>query len=297
VSVNDYNFGWTVAIGRVKDGLLVASEAGPECHVMTQVPLRECLTVLGTHSGQKREGLQIFCVLEGHDSPLGHAHIEDLERPRPSSIRPIASLGPGYVAADAAIGPPGRGSPLVVAAVTASDSGALVTLLRVTPGGEIAAKAELLVPGSMPLAPLAVNVDRGGRIDAAFVSRPTASHALELIQVMGKLDHLPPAIHRTPIPGAGKPNQILVSYGNVDQPHLPGVFLRGPGTEHRFFHPGRRTETIHEAFRAHDALALYAAHGWYLLANDGVKLRWVELERASATPGVRVPVGGDPILP
>ena len=295
VTVNDSKFGWTVAIGQRKDGLLVAPDEDLEIHVASPAPLRECLTALGTIQGGARCGLHIFCVLDGQNAPLGHAHIDDIEKPRSTELRSILSLGPGYVAADAAVGSARRGSPMVVAAAAIRGESAHVTLLRVTATGEIAGRAEATVPGSTPIAPLAVHIDSTGRVDAAFVSHAKGASSLELIQVTARLDHLTPVVHRTPIPGERRATQIMVRYGDVEHPHLPGVFLQGPGTQHLFFRPGATPVTVDEVFRPHDMLALHVARGWYLLINDGTRLRWVPLVEA---PRASVPrTVGDPILP
>ena len=277
-----------IAIGLMPSGLLLKARDGAEVRTRSTSPIRAGLRALLAPAAGGRTGLHAFVVLAGEPSDLGYVNGNldyDSDRLEVSPIRPIAHLGPAFLAADTAIGTIEQGSPMIVASVAAREGGAQLSLLQVSDGGGVSRRAELHIPGFEPVAPLAAQVDRSGRIDAAFVAKAVALEegatqpTLHLIEVESPLQAFEPRWRSTRM---GRPTlevkQLLVAYSGLGSyPPNPAVFLRTGTDRHVFFRANRGSREITEPIGPNHEVALLGVHAWYLLVNDGSSLRRVPL--------------------
>lgn len=266
-------------IGTTSQELIVVPFGASEFRVPAPMPLRGVLRALirpGESSGPT--ALDALLVFDGTSADLGHLHVSDLDRGASAPLRTIASLGPGFVAADATRGGLSLGAPMVVASLTSELEGAKATFRIVSSSGEIVARSEVLVPDVLPFPAIAVHVDRSGRVDASFVAHPRSvperavGNSPRLVEMQGTLADLPTTSRSSSIDAPGQIRQVLIDYGSEREPYRPGVFLR-TDTTHWFLRPGRKAFQSRAELADKDEIALLGVRCWYLIVNDGSRVK------------------------
>jgi hypothetical protein len=252
-------------------------------HIPSPKPISKGLRLLNTIIDNV-ELAEAFVVFQGDSAELGHAHITGhfKKSAEHTPLRPIAQLGPGFVAAQVMMGQPEMGSPIVLASLTTHPSGTEVTFLRIDGGkGAVVAKARRLIAGFTPLGPVAMSMRvRGAMVEAAFpvqAQNTEDSGALHVIRLAAPIDlqsvHEP--IVSDPIEIEGPLPTMVINYSNfpVFFPNGVGLLLRQPGNRAFFWTVVRGLKRL--PFTLHDrdeALIMGRRSSWYVLINDGSRL-------------------------
>jgi hypothetical protein len=221
--------------------------------------------------------LSVFAILAGEPSELAFAHVQNLAKPTADfslSLRTIASLGPGWVAAQSALGPAKIGSPMIVASLASTSTGARVTFLRVASDGQIVDTLSTDVAGYAPEGPVAVCIDGDKRVEAAFAARAVGDTALHLVRIPSQVDlSIASAAIISPAIEVGEPiREILIEYGVFERPKGPAMLVRTTTGRCHFFSTehGRRARPV--AIPERDEIALIgASYWWYVVSTDGAR--------------------------
>jgi hypothetical protein len=272
-------------------------------------PIAQAIRALyASPPGPAKAQVDILVVFAGETAELGHFHIEGVyEKPEATALRSIASLGPGWVAAQAIIGPPALDNPKLVASIARHASGTQVTFLRVDSTGAVVAKAARVLAHLIPLGPVALQVRASGaEVEAAFPVKDARSGALHAVRVkapvglakVGEPVVSPPIDLPEPTPTM----LIAFSWFGAPFPQGLGLLLRQPGDKAFFWTEQRGLKplglTLHDQ---EEALILGKRASWYVLVNTGTVVRGVNVEsfysqyRPEPPPIPRMPEG-DPIL-
>jgi hypothetical protein len=244
-------------------------------------PIAQAIRVLYTGRPRtEKSKVDVFVVFAGEAAELGHLHIEGVfEKPTVSSLRPIASLGPGWVAAQAIIGPAALGEPKLIASIARHASGTQVTFLRVDGTGAILAKAVRVVEHVIPLGPVAMQVRvTGAEVEAAFPVKDARSGALHVVRVKAPvgLAQIGEPVVSPPIEVPEPTPTMLIAFSWFGAPFPQGVglLMRQPGDKAFFWTEQRGLKPLPFTLRDQDeALILGKRSAWYVVVNNGIQIR------------------------
>lgn len=218
-----------------------------------------------------------FVLFQGETVELGHAHFggEDFKKHTP--LRPIAQLGPGFVAAQVMLGPPTMGSPVVLFYLTNHPTGTQATFMRIDSKGTILAKTQSLLSGYKPMGPIAMKMRvRGSVVEAAFpVQAAQGLHVVRLATTV-ELKSVEPPVISAPIQLEGPTPTMVIDYSRFPTffPNGVGLLLRQPGDKAFFWTEVRGLKPL--PFTLHDkdeAIVLGKRSSWYVLVNSGFRIR------------------------
>jgi hypothetical protein len=249
-------------------------------------PIAQVLRVLYTGRPRtEKSKVDVFLVFTGDAAELGHLHIEGpYEKPAVSALRPIASLGPGWVAAQAIIGPAALGKPKLIASIARHASGTQITFLRVDSTGAILAKAVRVLEHAIPLGPVAMQVHvTDAQVEAAFPVKDARSGALHVVRAKAPVGLTqigePVVLPAIDLPEPTPTMLIAFSWFGAPFPQGVGLLLRQPRDKAFFWTEQRGLKPL--PFTLHDqdeALILGKRSAWYVLVNTGIEVRGEKVE-------------------
>jgi hypothetical protein len=249
-------------------------------------PIVHGLRVLYTSRPRTEKSLaDAFVVFAGETADLGRLHVDGvLEMPSATALRPIASLGPGWVAAQAIMGPEELGEPQLIASIARHEAGTRITFLRIGSNGAIAAKAERVLSHMIPLGPVAMQVRTAGAfVEAAFPVKDARSGDLHAVRVRAPvtLTEIAEPVVLPAIPLSDPAPTMLIDFSWFGDPFPQGVglLLRQPGDKSFFWTEQRGLKPLKFTLRDQDeALILGGRSAWYVLVNNGIQIRSEKVE-------------------
>jgi hypothetical protein len=260
-------------------------ERFPWFRIPSPKPIAYGLRFLGNDLVQQLEEDDAFVIFEGEAAELGHAHIKTFinvtleTHEEHTPLRPIAQLGPDLVAAQVMIGQPEMGSPIVLAAIRNVPTGMQATFLRIDSKGAVVAKAQRALAGFKPLGPVAMSMRvRGALVEAAFPALNKYTNTLHVVRLTTHIDlqSIQPPIVSAAIQLEGPMPSMAIDYSHfpIFFPNGVGLLLRQPGDKAFFWTAVRGLKPLPFTLRdKNEALILGKRSSWYVLVNNGIRLR------------------------
>jgi hypothetical protein len=266
-------------------------ERFPWHRIPSPKPIAYGLRYLANDLVQQLEEHDAFAIFEGETAELGHVHIKTFinnvtleTREEHTPLRTIAQLGPDLVAAQVMIGQPEMGSPIVLVAIRTVPTGMQATFLHIDSKGAVVAKVQRSVAGLKPLGPVAMRMRvRGALVEAAFPALNKYTNTLHVVRLATTVDlhSIQPPIISTAIQLEGPVSSMVIDYSHFPAffPNGVGLLLRQPGDKAFFWTEPRGLKPL--PFTLHDkdeALILGKRSSWYVLVNNGIRLRGETVE-------------------